>query len=453
MYSAAIADICASWADTISPTQKGGAAARLQLIQKGLANQPRHLGLQLLLVQATHTPDDTGATAKQLLDDAMANTTGEAAAWWHFVLWTDARIRGDMPIARQHLQTAYQLAPQIPQIVNDMAMDLSTGNHDDLERSLKLIQSLLDKYPNQSGFRDTRGQILAKLGRYAEAVPDLEFSLPRLGNPVASQQILQKCYTALGRTAPVPQAHVATLLSQVRNLVSEQKYAEALNQLEIAMRESPNAACASAAADICVNWVPKIPPAQFSKRLELIQKGLAYVPEQPELKQMLLQAAHTGGDSGLAAKRLLDQLVAGAAGDAAADWHLSLGRDASLHGDLPTARSQLEAAYELAPSRTEIQAALAGILVDGSHDDWEKGLQLIKPALDQFPDNPEFLNSRGLLLAKLGQNKAAAADLEVAVAKLPKPTATRLVLAQVYDALGKTQLAEHQRRLAAAANQ
>ncbi len=53
---------------------------------------------------------------------------------------------------------------------------------------------------------------------------------------------------------------------------------------------------------------------------------------------------------------------------------------------------------------------------------------------------------RGLLVAKLGQYKDAAADLEAAAAGLPNPKETRLALAKVYDALGKTKQAEEQRR-------
>ncbi len=81
------------------------------MLEKGLAYEPQHLRLQLLLAEATHATDDTSEAAKKLLEESMAGATGEAAAWWHFVLWTDARIRGDLPTARQHLQAAYKLAP------------------------------------------------------------------------------------------------------------------------------------------------------------------------------------------------------------------------------------------------------------------------------------------------------------------------------------------------------
>jgi Flp pilus assembly protein TadD len=449
VYLAAVATICADWARSIPLAQKGGPALRLQLIQKGLTNAPQNLDLQLLLAAASHATDETAPTAKKLLADSVASATNrEASAWWHFALWTDARMRGDLPTARQHLQTAYQLAPEIPKIKNDMAMDLSTGSREQAEQGLLLIQSLVAQSPEDPGWRDTRGQILAKLGRNQEALADLEFAAQELSDPRETQQVLAKVYAALGRKVPVPQPHASPILSQAHTLASQHKFAEALAKLEPEMRQNPKAAYAAAIADICAAWVTKTPASQRAERLRLIQKGLGYDPQHPALMALLLQATHAADDSGMAAKKLLDQLVATAIGNAAADWHLFLGQDARARGDLSAARQELQTAYGLAPERTDIKSALARVLVAGNQDDWQQALQLIQPILDQFPENPEYRNTRGLLLARLGQNQAAAADLAYAVTKLPSPSDSRLELAKVYDALGKSQLADQQRRLA-----
>jgi uncharacterized protein HemY len=73
--------------------------------------------------------------------------------------------------------------------------------------------------------------------------------------------------------------------------------------------------------------------------------------------------------------------------------------------------------------------------------------------LDQFPDNAGFRNTRGRILARLGRNAEAAPDLEFAAPRLTNPADSaqaRLLLAKVYDALGKTKAADEQRRLAGA---
>ena len=140
LYPSFLAEVCALWAKKIKPDHNNGSALRLQLIQKGLTNAPDSLKLQLLLVQQSHADDKYGVAAKGLLNETVAKAAGTNAAWWHFVLWTDNRIRGDLASARSHLKLAYQLAPEILPIQNDMALDLAGGTRDDAARGLVIIQ-------------------------------------------------------------------------------------------------------------------------------------------------------------------------------------------------------------------------------------------------------------------------------------------------------------------------
>ena len=108
----------------------------------------------------------------------------------------------------------------------------------------------------------------------------------------------------------------------------------------------------------------------------------------------------------------------------------------------------METAYDLAPDQKQTQGELAAVLATGNQEDLERGLDLIQPVADQFPDSAEYRATRGQILARLGQNQAAVEDLKFATTKLPNPAETRRMLAKAYDALGKTQLAAEQRRLA-----
>jgi len=282
------------------------------------------------------------------------------------------------------------------------------------------------------------------------AAADLEFAAPRIANPADTRLALSKVYEALG----IPQYSPVDRLGHVQALMNEEKYAAAMETLEQGTLVSTNLAYPAAIAEVCAAWAEKIPPAQkggSADRLHLIQKGLKNNPENLKLQSLLVQAAHASDDSGLAAKKLLDQLVAGTAGDSAAEWHFLLGKDARMRGDLATARRYLQTAYELAPQLTQIKNELAMVLSTGNREDLDQALELIEPVVDTFPDSPEFRNTRGRILARLGRNEAAAVDLKFAAAELANPAETRLVLAKVYDALGKTQLAEQQRRLAESA--
>jgi predicted Zn-dependent protease len=453
VYADAIADVCAAWIGKIPPGQKGGPAEHLLLIQTGLGQAPQHSQLRAALVQAAHAADDSAPAAKQLLDQLIAAATGDSAAEWHLLLAMDDRVKGDRAATRRHLQTAYELAPQVPEIQNDLAMDLATGSPPDLPRALKLAQSALDKFPDNPNYRNTRGRILAMLGRNQEAAADLEFASDLLVDPKETRIALARVNAALGKppTPPAAENTPPGPLRQAHALMGQGKYAGALDLLEKENLASPNPAYAADIADVCAAWIEKIPPGQKggpAERLRLIQKGLGQAPQHSQLRAALVQAAHAADDSAPAATQLLDQLVAAATGDSAAAWHLLLGRDARGRGDIAAARRHFQAAYELAPYLTQAKYELAVVLIAGSRQDWEQGLKLMDPVVDQFPASPEYRFARGRLLALLGRNVEAAVDLELAAAKLASPSPARLALANVYDALGKTKLAEEQRRLA-----
>jgi len=445
VFAAAIGELCSTWAQNLPPTEPGAAAARLRLVEKGLKNSPENVSLQLLLVQTAHAEDDTGRAAAAQLKAAMAAATGEKAALWEFLLWTDARIRGQMEEARRHLQTAARLSPDNPRIINDLALDLATGARADAERGLNMIQQVLDKYPEDASYRDTRGQILAALGRNQEAMADLEYSSVRLGNPPDTRRVLGKVYAALG---VAPKQALPDELVQAHKLVRNNKYKEAFTLLDQAGRASPNPAFTTAMADVCVSWVNSLPVTHGTERLQIIQTGLNLDPQNQPLQLLLLQATHLPGESGRSARKILDQVVMAAAGESAAQWHLFLGRDARKNGDLAGARNHLQTAYALSPKNTEIQLELATILSAGNAADLAQALQLIQPVVAQFPDDPNFLGLHGTILARLGRNQEALADLKFAVSRLVEPREARLQLAAVYDALGQPALAAEQRRLA-----
>jgi len=75
---------------------------------------------------------------------------------------------------------------------------LALGNPPDLPQALAIAQLLVEKFPDQPHFRDTRGQVLVKLGRWDDAVKDLEYALPRLNDKSATHTALAQVYENLG---------------------------------------------------------------------------------------------------------------------------------------------------------------------------------------------------------------------------------------------------------------
>ena len=451
IYPPAISDICATWVEKIPINQK---KERLEIIQKGLDNAAQNLKLCWLLIQATHVPDQSGADAKKILEESVAGATSQSAAWWYFLLWTDARMRGDLTTARSYLKTAYNLAPQIPQIQNDLALDqAATGSREDLEHGLALINPVVEKFPNHAGFRDTRGRILAKLGRNEAAAVDLQFAINRMPNAAGTRLVLTKVYEALGKNQFAGPSNAGVTLRQMRGWMNQGNYLRALETVEQANRANPNPAYPPAIAEACLALVEKMLPGHESERLRFINQGLKYDPQNRKLRALLLQATYASDKSAAAAKSDLKQLVADAKGESAAEWYLLLGQDALAHGNAAAARQHLETAYKLSPRITRVPASLALVLADGNQDDLTRALTLIQPVVDQFSEMPEFRNTRGIILARLGRYREAVVDLKFAVEKLPNSKSSRLLLAKAYEALGKAPLAEQQRRLAEGASQ
>ncbi len=105
------------------------------------------------------------------------------------------------------MSLAFKAAPQMPYVANNMAMLLASDTPPDLERALATIQSVLPNAPGNPEFRDTRGKILLKLGRYQEAITDLEFALPWLQAPESTHKALAQAYQPLG-LAQLAQEHL-----------------------------------------------------------------------------------------------------------------------------------------------------------------------------------------------------------------------------------------------------
>jgi tetratricopeptide (TPR) repeat protein len=115
--------------------------------------------------------------ARGLLAELAAS--GEAAASVHMLLGTEALIRKDSAVAVRHLEIAFRLRPDAPEIANNLAWALASGEKPELERALGVVDAAL-KARDLPSIRDTRGQILAKMGRWQEALAELQLALPSM---------------------------------------------------------------------------------------------------------------------------------------------------------------------------------------------------------------------------------------------------------------------------------
>ncbi len=112
-------------------------------------------------------------------------------------LGTAAASEGEIAIARQLLGRVVEGDPQHATAWNNLAWALAQEPGSDLPWALEAVNRAIDLSP-EVRFRETRGQILVALGRWQEAVDDLEAALHSMPNAAVIHASLAKAYAALG---------------------------------------------------------------------------------------------------------------------------------------------------------------------------------------------------------------------------------------------------------------
>jgi Flp pilus assembly protein TadD len=168
----------------------------LALLEQGLRWDPTNKDL---LDQFTRTLRGNGAEAdraRAMLRDLLAQ--GQDRAGVHFVLGVDAWYRDRLDEARLHFEQAERLDPQSPVIVNNLAWVLVHGASPDPQRALTLANLAVERQPDNPAIHGTRGMALARLGRWKEALPELEIGLPASPHDIGLRRALVDTYEHLG---------------------------------------------------------------------------------------------------------------------------------------------------------------------------------------------------------------------------------------------------------------
>lgn len=182
-----------NWSDRTRPSELG---RRLERLAKALEHAPGYEPAVLRFQAFVGRKEPQAEQARKLLEGLAAK--GPASAAVHLILAAMAVSAGDLNTARTHMETAYRADPQAPLVANNLAWLLAQADPPALAQALELIHAAIERLPEQPEFRETRGQILAKLGRYKEAIPDLESSLRSLANRPEIHETLAKAYAQIG---------------------------------------------------------------------------------------------------------------------------------------------------------------------------------------------------------------------------------------------------------------
>jgi tetratricopeptide (TPR) repeat protein len=195
-YRQARAQVYALWVKALDNGHSNNPEQAFALIQRGLQEDQQNAALLEWMVNLTQQNGKEGEKARRTLELLLAE--GKSPTILHLLLGLDLWQKGNKAGGLQHIEQAYLASPQAPLIANNLAWMLANGDPPDLPRALELIESVLVREPNQLRFRNTRGHILAKLGKWQPAVTDLEASLPALPDKSQCHTTLAEAYDHLG---------------------------------------------------------------------------------------------------------------------------------------------------------------------------------------------------------------------------------------------------------------
>lgn len=129
--------------------------------------------------------------------------TGKAPAAAHLAVGGVLLQRDDAAGAIYHFEMGLRHNPESVALLNNLAWCVSREKPAEHARALQLIERALERAEVGSKTRaevlETRGQILARLGRYSEAAVAIETALPNLVDPIDAHATLATIYEQLGQ--------------------------------------------------------------------------------------------------------------------------------------------------------------------------------------------------------------------------------------------------------------
>jgi tetratricopeptide (TPR) repeat protein len=182
--------------------KKLNGAEQLRLVRKVLEQDPANVYILSQLYEMAEGNDaDAAREARKLWGEMMTKgKPTEVAPIFQMVqgnYWFSHNVKNK---ARSFLEQAFKLNTKNLQIANNYAWMIATTEPYELDHALQIINEVIKAAPAEVQFYDTRGQILMRMGRYEEALVDLEMSLRATPTSRTVHRALENCYRNLGMT-------------------------------------------------------------------------------------------------------------------------------------------------------------------------------------------------------------------------------------------------------------
>ncbi|MEQ9411980.1 MAG: tetratricopeptide repeat protein [Fuerstiella sp.] len=192
----ALARVYIHWADSVEGFSEADNQRKFALLAEAMKHNPHEAALFDRLMKILDQQGTVSEDARRFLLRNIA--AKRAVGISHLMLGTSAWIDGDDAEASIHLERAFVELPDAATVANNFAWYLANKEPAEPEKALKLIQPILEKAPQNHYIRDTRGHIYLKLGRWKEAVDDLEYAVQALSTNRQTHLGLATAYRNLG---------------------------------------------------------------------------------------------------------------------------------------------------------------------------------------------------------------------------------------------------------------
>jgi tetratricopeptide (TPR) repeat protein len=190
-----------SWLLSLEKDPQVSLPWRFAVLERALAAAPNDSRFIEKLIAFTDPKSKEGVAARAVLQEQLSN--GQNIGLAHLVLGLYAWSEHKTDDARNHLTFARNALPFDAQIANNFAWMVAMSEPPELERALTAVNGAIEQMPYYPEYRHTRGNILIKMGRWKEAIPDLELALSGGRHPDQANihAALAKAYEMLGSPA------------------------------------------------------------------------------------------------------------------------------------------------------------------------------------------------------------------------------------------------------------
>ncbi|MCR9200668.1 MAG: tetratricopeptide repeat protein [Planctomycetaceae bacterium] len=289
-----------------------------------------------------------------------------------------------------------------------------------------------------------RKQLLKAVDRFPDVYQTLAEIEVRLRNPTPAREYYEKAADHLQKQLERSPENYRARVDYANVLMKLGRLDDAYVILEAGRAINPEENWSSLQASLAVylHDVLKADGATIVELLEPLGRALECDPNHPSALNRLMSYARTGSGNNEQLRRILERAIS--QGNEPALAHLALGNLSWLEGDRETASFHFELAVSIRKDMAIVLNNLAWLISHDDPPDLPRALAFVESALEQAPGRPEFLDTRGTIYMKMGNNKKAIIDLEAALPQMPDREKPDILnrLAEIYEALKMHEIAD-----------